>query len=406
MRIAIVSSYKLECGIARFSEILHRSLSVTHDVTVLELPPAALKKSFGATLDGANRFIQDLCEKLKGYDAVSVQCEYGLFADSISLAVDRISKILLANKNSTITFHTVINRSSSVENDFPSWWRWIARPRTTARGYLKGTRLVATAKSELKLLRLIKNHKIKVIVHTETTKAVLIQKFGLTNVECHPLCYTHHVERRAYVHDACRLELIEKLNLAPEDKMVGVFGFFGAYKGFDYAIKCIARLGDDFKLLVFSGLHPNAIRNSDTDQIDELIALAKKNKVLDRVFFMGNVDDEAMYKAIAGVDFSWLPYREVGQEASAICSEVSELSRRVIASRNLAFIDYMKFNLRDDYEFFEIGNIEELKLKTLLYDRFHPARDSLPSAIDHAGLQAKFYLEVLSNMHHLQTSDR
>jgi hypothetical protein len=147
---------------------------------------------------------------------------------------------------------------------------------------------------------------------------------------------------------------------------------------------------------VFSGLHPNAIRVSDTSQIDGLIELARKNKVLDRVFFMGSVDDASMYKAIAGVDFSWLPYREVGQEASAICSEVAELSRRMIVSRNFAFVDYMKFDLRKDYEFFEIGNIEELKLKTIFYDEFHPEVSMPPAVLDHAGLQTRFYLDVLS----------
>ncbi|AIS11884.1 hypothetical protein JM49_09360 [Pseudomonas chlororaphis subsp. aurantiaca] len=252
------------------------------------------------------------------------------------------------------------------------------------------------AKGELRLFQFIKKQKIKIIVHTETTKRILLQRFGLVNVDCHPLCYTSESEKRGFNHECCRSELVDKLKLRPQDKLVGVFGFFGVYKGFDYAIKCIARLSSDYKLLVFSGLHPNAIRGSDTSQIDALIELARKNKVLDRVYFMGSVDDDSMYKAIAGVDFSWLPYREVGQEASAICSEVAELSKRMIVSRNFAFVDYMKFNMRNDYEFFEIGNIEELKLKTIFYDGFHSSKLTTPAVVDHAGLQAKFYLGVLS----------
>ena len=178
-------------------------------------------------------------------------------------------------------------------------------------------------------------------------------------------------------------------------KLVGVFGFFGNYKGFDYAIKTLARLPGEYKLLIFSGLHPNLIKNSDSSQIESLLGLSKKLKVLDRVLFMGSVDDRSLYRAIAGVDFSWLPYREVGQEASAICSEVSELSKRAIVSRNFAFIDYMKFNLRTEYEFFEIGNVEELKLKTMYYDRFHPDTSKMVGVVNHAELQAQFYLEVL-----------
>lgn len=44
MKIAIVSSYKLECGIARFSEVLHRNFSSFNEVTVFELSPQELKK--------------------------------------------------------------------------------------------------------------------------------------------------------------------------------------------------------------------------------------------------------------------------------------------------------------------------------------------------------------------------
>ncbi|WP_236422844.1 hypothetical protein, partial [Pseudomonas syringae] len=141
--------------------------------------------------------------------------------------------------------------------------------------------------------------------------------------------------------------------------------------------------------------HPNLIKNSDSSQIEYLLNMAKKLKVLDRVFFMGSVDDRSLYRAIAGVDCSWLPYREVGQEASAICSEVSELSRRVIVSRNFAFIDYMKFGLRKQYQFFEIGNIEELKLKTVFYDRFFPEPSRSDGVVNHAELQATFYKKVV-----------
>lgn len=395
MKIAIVSSYKLECGIARFSEVLHRNLSLHHDVTVLELPPQELKKSFGATDQEADAFIADMCEQLKGYDAVSIQCEYGLFADTIPQSIQRIKRLLSANSNSTITFHTVFSRSNSAEVSIPPLGRLILRPRSTIVDFVKNWQISRTAKYELNLFQFIRERKIKVIVHTDTTKRVLQQRFKLVNVECHPLCYTSEQEKAAYPHEECRNELLNRLGLEQEDKLIGVFGFFGGYKGFDYAIQCIARLPANYKLLIFSGLHPTAIKHSDTSQIDYLISLTKKHKVLTRTFFMGSVDDISMYKAIAGVDFSWLPYREVGQEASAICSEVAELSSRMIISRNFAFVDYMKFNLRDDYEFFEIGNVEELRLKTVHYDSYHPAPTA--SAIkDHAALQTQFYFDLLS----------
>lgn len=395
MKIAIVSTYKLECGIARFSEVLHRNFASDNDVTVFELSPQDLKKSFGATDAEGDRFIDGICEQLKSFDAVSIQCEYGLFSDSISLSIARIKRLLAANSNTTITFHTVFSRSTSAETTFPSLPRLLLRPRSTLVDFAKKWRTSKTARYELGLFDYIRKNKIKVIVHTDTTKRVLQQRFKLQNVECHPLCYTSEVEKSGYSHESCRQTLIDRLGLDNDSKLVGVFGFFGGYKGFDYAIKCMARLPDEYKLLIFSGLHPSAIKESDTSQIDQLVGLARKHKVLGRTFFMGSVDDASMYRAIAGVDFSWLPYREVGQEASAICSEVAELSRRMIISRNFAFVDYMKFNLRDDYEFFEIGNVEELRLKTIHYDTYHPPT-AAASTRDHAALQTRFYMDVLS----------
>jgi glycosyltransferase involved in cell wall biosynthesis len=395
MKIAIVSSYKLECGIARFSEVLHRNLMPENEVSVFELPPQELKKSFGASDAEADQFIKAICEQLKTFDAVSIQCEYGLFSDSVDISIQRIKRLLSANTNSTITFHTVLSRSNSADVAFPSLARLVFRPRSTVMDFARSWRSSKTARYELGLFQFIRERKIKVIVHTETTKRVLQQRFKLVNVECHPLCYTTEKEKSEYDHLACREELITRLGLKEDDRLIGVFGFFGGYKGFDYAIQCIARLPENHKLLIFSGLHPTAIKHSDTSQIDHLVNLAKKHKVLGRTFFMGSVDDAAMYKAIAGVDFSWLPYREVGQEASAICSEVAELSKRMIISRNFAFVDYMKFKLRDDYEFFEIGNVEELRLKTIHYDTYHPPMVSL-SAKDHAALQTRFYIDQLS----------
>jgi len=396
MKIAIVTTHKIECGIARFSEILYKGLSMEDEVTIFELPPHELKKSFGATKDGADRFISDVCEKLKHFDAVSIQCEYSLFADSVPISVARIKKILASNPNSTITFHTIINRGSSADAEFPPIWRWLLSPKSTARHFFHGLRTTMMAKEELKLFDFIRNSKIKIIVHTETTKSILKHRFRLVNVDCHPLCYTSEAEKTEFDHTECRQELVDRLQFQPTDRLVGVFGFFGGYKGFDYAIKCIARLPQEYKLLVFSGLHPNLIKHSDTSQIDQLIELAKKNKVLNRVFFMGSVDDLSMYRAVAGVDFSWLPYREVGQEASAICSEVAELSQRMLVSRNFAFVDYMKFKLRKEFEFVEIGNIEELRLKTVNYDRFHSVVPGSEPVKNHAELQSDFYRGVLN----------
>lgn len=397
MRIAIVSTYGIECGIARFTEVLKNGLSKAPEieVKVFDLPPHELKRSFGATKSGANVFIENLCAKLKDFDAVSVQCEYSIFADTLTDSVERLKKVLMANSNTTLTLHTVISRSTSSDFNRPSVTQWLSHPRRALSNLLSNRQHTIPAVVEAELLGFCKSEKIKLIVHTKTTRDILKYRFKIDNVDCHPLCYNSAESLAGFNHDSCRAEIVARYKFESTDKLIGVFGFFGHYKGFDYAIRGLSRMGDEYKLLIYSGLHPNSIRHSDTSQIDSLVELAKKLNVLDKVFFMGSVDDASLYKAIAGVDYCWLPYREVGQEASAICSEVAELSRRMIISRNFAFSDYMNFGLREDYEFFEIGNIEELKFKTNLYDTLNPKDHDVSPGVDFLAKQSSFYLENL-----------
>lgn len=395
MSIAIVSTHDIDCGIARFAEVLRHGLATEGAVSILDLPRHELKPSYGATRRSGDRYIAALCERLAGFDAVSIQFEYSLLADNTKLSVRRLERLAQANPNTCVTLHTVLSRSSSSDLRPPSIIRWLSSPRHAFGEFLGQYRSARLAKLEAGLLGFLRRRRIKVVVHTRTTQELLRQRYGLSQVYCHPLCYTSAREKQAYDHATCRSELLHKLGLEGDVRLVGVFGFFGNYKGFDYAVRCLAALPANHRLLVFSGLHPNVIRHSDNSQIEHLLALGKRLKVLGRICFMGTVDDRSLYRAIAGVDVSWLPYREVGQEASAICSEVSELSQRVIVSRNFAFIDYMKFGLRKTFEFCEIGNVEELRLKTLNYDHFHPQDRNATEVQDHAERQAAFYRNVL-----------
>ncbi|KLU27755.1 hypothetical protein EOS_02535 [Caballeronia mineralivorans PML1(12)] len=393
MKIAIVSTYKIDCGIARFAQILERDLSEYAEVTVFPLNRYELKEEFGGTRESANKAVARIVESLQGFDAVSIQHEYSLFASNFPDSIARLKKIAAANPNTCITFHTVLNRAGRPQKNSLTLGT-LVRPRSTFRSFISTRRKNSVLKLEIELFDFVKKANIKTVVHTATTQVLLERLFSLSQVSSHPLCYTRVEDRERYSNDVSRSALRLKYNIRDPVVTVGVFGYFGAYKGFDYAIECLARLPKQYHLLIFAGLHPASIKESDTSEIDKLRSLAKKLKVQDRVSFMGAVDDDDLYRAIAGVDYCWLPYREVGQEASAICSEVAELARRMIISRTFAFSDYIKFGKRQHYELFEISNIEELKLKTVLYDTLHNT-ESESELIQFAEEQARFYMNVL-----------
>lgn len=390
-KMALISTYQIDCGIARFAEILFRDLKEYFEIEVINLDPYKLKKSFGASNQTANNFIKKIIDDLQKFDMVNIQFEYGIFADDIHESIARIKKIITSHKHVTITFHTLLSRQTSLPSLHPYG---IFKPFDYLKKIIFFSKIKLKLRYERELFNFIKSHNVKIIVQTKSSEKILRENYNISKVYSHPLCYTLKEENDYYNYEYCRSSLLKKYALNKKDFIIGVFGFYGHYKGFDYAIQCIAKLPDNYKLLIFGGLHPAHIQSLDTTESDKLIQLCEHYKVSERVYFIGAVTNDEMYMSIAGVDMCWLPYREVGQEASAICSETAELARRVILSKTFAFMDYYCFGLRKNVKFFDIGNIEELKLKTLMYDNLVNSQLN-ERCIGMASAQARFYASVL-----------
>jgi len=180
--------------------------------------------------------------------------------------------------------------------------------------------------------------------------------------------------------------------LPPGAKLFGTFGFLSPYKGFDTAIRALKLLPPDHHLLIFGGVHPQAIkRNQAIDPyietllheghlgrrifdelstghanvnlqlaLDPLNVFASHPQSLDgRVHFMGVLPDEDFMSAMAICDAVLLPYLEVGQSSSGPISVALDMGCRVIASRTAAFLQLARYH-PNMIEFFDIGNYREL----------------------------------------------
>ena len=405
-KIALVSTYHIDCGIARFAEILESSITDA-EITVFPLHRNELKESFGGTQKSANKFITNLVENLKNFDAVCIQYEYSLLSDSTSESTKRLIQIIQANPNTTVTFHTIYNKTAKPKSsgalksflklNFKESVRRLLHHRTAYTGH-------SLEENLFKKLAMIET---KIIVHTQSSTSLLKNNFQLKKVFSHPLSYTSEADKEKYNHNTCKANILHKLGLEDDSYLIGVFGFLGDYKGFDYAIDTLNLLDKKYKLLICGGLHPSAIKLNNTTDVNTLLNKIKLNKELiknqiplrERVFFLGSLEDDEMYETIAAMDMCWLPYREVGQEASAIASEVSELGKRVILARTNTFEEYRKFKMRNDTLFFEIGNTAELRLKTLRYDEMTEKQhlENTAKITNHLHMQSSFYLQILLN---------
>lgn len=393
MKIALITPYDVDCGIAEFSATLRHHLVERHDVEIFPLPAEKLKRMYGADNKDASSFVESLIARIRQHDAAIIQFEYSVMADETSRSI-KILKILLdAHINTTITFHTLLGRGS-----IPITWHHLLRSSLNSHSLPVEAFLQRRRQNmEAMLLGYIKKRGIKVIVHTQSSERYLRSKHGLTKVYSHPLSYTTVEERHGYQHSKCRKTILEKYGISPTSQLVGVFGFMGEYKGFDIALRALALTPKEYTLLVFSGLHPNSIMHRNYQQINALEKLSSDLGIAKRVLFLGHASNEELYTGMAGVDYAWLPYRENGQEASGIASQAFELARRVIVSRNIAFTEYTKFGFRNDFLFSECGAANELSQKTINYDTILKSNgiEITGSSVDHARLQTDFYESVL-----------
>ena len=215
----------------------------------------------------------------------------------------------------------------------------------------------------------------------------------LADVHHHPLAFVAPEAASAIRAAATRDAFPMIKRLPPGAKLIGTFGFLSPYKGFETAVEALRYLPEDHHLVVFGGIHPQAIaRHQPRDPyIEKLLAkghighsvidtlrgdaaantslaldgsaaqlLARHPQDLhDRLHFMGVLDDAQFMTAMALCDTVVLPYLEVGQSSSGPIAMALEMGCRVIASRTRAFLQYARYH-PDRIEFFDIGNFAEL----------------------------------------------
>ena len=373
-KLAIISSYDELCGNATYTEVLRKEFTKHYEVDVLALKTKWLSSSNGKLKALAEQHIEEMAQKLKGYDCVNIQFEAGLYGTYPYDIVRRIKKLVRSSRNIVFTMHRVDIRQSifdrGVLRSFLST-NFFAALKT----FRRQNHFPIVYEKVVNFLKEESHHKnVQIIVHTQRDRDTVKQVFEFDNVYDFPLTFLNKEQLQTYPAISSREEFCQEYGLSESDKFIGLFGFVTDYKSYETAILALPLLPKNYKILLFGSQHPMSITNWQkvNPYISYLMELVENKKLSKRVIFAGSLDDENFIKALYCCDFAVLPYMEVNQGGSGIASLVIETGIKSLFSNNLAFAELKRY-FPDCFESFDIGNYHELAYKMTNYHRDYRA---------------------------------
>lgn len=364
---AIVSSYSESCGNASFTRVLHDSIVQYSNasVEVIELDLKLLQSANKTIRQKAHRHICELANRLKAFDGVNIQFEAGLYGTLPGDIIRRATILMRANPNTTVTLHSPRIMEASSASARAGIKKLITLQIVSGLREIIGNKLADIhIRINRKIIRNAIKNNLRLIVHTSRAVRQIQQLFDYTRVDVHPLKITPD----DFVGDDSVLKRIRsELNLEKTDRLIGMFGYISAYKGHSDALKAIACLPKEYKLLIFGRQHPQTLKGDGTTDsyLHKLIETVSASKALrNRVFFLGELEDNDFWKVASAIDVAWLPYYENGQDGSGIASICMDVCPRVLCSSSFAFDELFKLVSYNNYMRFDIGNYLEIAAKT------------------------------------------
>ena len=392
LRLAIISTYDEMCGIAGYTRALEQQLRPHADVTVFDLDQYLLRSPHKRVQRLADNHITEIAARLHEFDSVNIQLEDGTLGRTTKQIVRRFRKLVTAAPAASITFHTILGQE-------PVDWSAVGFSLITGR-IVRAFRIVSTFHRNrglaIRIYQFLRARQqtqpVNVIVHTKRDARLLRDVFRIRNVDHHPLSFIAAADAERIRQTATRDQFPLLRTFPPDAKLIGSFGFLSPYKGFEIALRALHYLPEDHHLLIFGGVHPQAIKREQAidpyiqtlldeahigqtilDTVNEKgtplsfnLDAASKNLLTRhpddlhrRIHFLGVHNDEAFMRAMALCDVVVLPYLEVGQSSSGPIAMALEMGCRVLASRTLAFLQFARYH-PNQIEFFDIGNYAEL----------------------------------------------
>lgn len=434
MKVLFVSSYKIRCGIASFTDTLESLLQGEVDYDVFVLDQFVLRNAAPNVNRVGDQAIKRLCDEvIPKFDVINLQWEPGLLGLTLKQILRRTKMIFGAcikhKKHLVVTAHTVL-----VQPVRPSLLSVLYNLRKDRNGLFRYIRagLSSYVRQTNALLRWVdREGKLTLVAHTARDRRFFCYVVGLKRVVDHPLSYM----RAGWVEQLVKENGIKRQefeNIAGTGKkFVVVYGFLSDYKGVETAINSMRYLPDDYVLLIYGGVHNanfkkfqkvnpyveklmkavegdrevqeriaklgrTGLRPTDGEQKDLFLeALSRLHEgsrpLTDRVFFVEAPDDFNLARVVSAADVCVLPHLEVGQSASGVASQAIELGKRTLLSRTRTFSELDEY-FANRIEFFEIGNALQLSQGiSRLMSKNEVGMQGLPYT---NATQAEFYKET------------
>jgi glycosyltransferase involved in cell wall biosynthesis len=344
-RVAIVSSYKVTCGIAYNAARIEQHLKPYYDVEVLPVDMELTKNPYSKNVRRATtRHLNEIAERIKEFDYVNIQLEAGVYGIFYIQALPRICKLLEAVRGHVILdmhcrpFPKEVGKKEILHSIkkylifAPVFLGYCLWEHSQCRRFWDLSRQMA------------QRNQLTMVAYNKIEKFYISNYQNVARVADHPPCYFSEGERETIRND--RPDYWRTLfGLQPADIMIGVFGFIASYKGFVDVIRALIYLPDPYKFVIFGGTNLNGIKQKKECEpyLNSMIQLVKALKLEARVIFSGTLTDDEICQATAQTDIVVLPYSETEQVASGPATMAIELADKIIATDTYTFKRYIEY---------------------------------------------------------------
>jgi glycosyltransferase involved in cell wall biosynthesis len=291
MRIAQVSTWQIPCGIAGYTEGLHRALvSRGASCDVFPIDRTRLKYFSKRELMG---YYDDLAGRLADYDVVHLQHEFGFFWGSTpSFTLPVFANFLRAlRRHRRATFVTFHSEPYVHLRQFPPETRYLPAKHALMQAYWT--------------LRIVPHFAAgtRAIVHTKGGRVALLRSgipAGAIDV-----VRQGTPEPREPIDAAERAEAKKRLGLPDDACVMTLFGFVTRHKGYDTILRALRYLPPEYHLLIVGSSHPF----SPDRALDDILSwTSRHDREAKRVTLAGFVPSSEIDDHFRATDIAVAPY--------------------------------------------------------------------------------------------------
>jgi glycosyltransferase involved in cell wall biosynthesis len=311
-------------------------------VTILALDLSILKGSNAHFIRAGNQHIQCLIKKLAHYDALVLQYEPGLYASNLSLAEQRVLRLILKHNNVLLTLHSPLQLDTKIS--LKTCIKELLQRQFKA-AILAWTKVYQQHRTHQFWKKIAKLRHVKIHTHCDQDKNILQQLYGIQQVFDFPHALFSQEEIAAYRAQYNRSAFLKRHNLDPVCKYVAIFGFYGPYKGHVTALKMLRYLPDNYHLLIIGHEHPYNMQPGITvnKYLNDILSLVESptpnNTLVNRVRFLGHLHNHLVPEFYSVIDYVVLPYFDPlgGQSGSGPAAHALEFNCRTLFSNASVF---------------------------------------------------------------------